>query len=183
MEASLKKILVMVGAVVAIAAIAVGAGALWNYHQNPEFCAICHIMQPYVDSWQGSDFMVRQHAEADIACLDCHEPTIGQQVQEVFKYVTGKYETPLTGPEFPKEFCLGCHEHGSYEELAERTKDYVYDDQNLNPHNPHPDLQDERVEAEFDCWHCHSAHHTSRGMDYCWGCHHDGDFEDCRECH
>jgi cytochrome c nitrite reductase small subunit len=183
LEAPLKKVLFLVGAAVIIVAVAVGGGALWDYHQEPQFCAICHIMQPYLDSWNGSDLMAHTHAEAEIACLDCHEPTIGQQVQEVAKYVTRQYEIPLESPQFPKEFCLSCKEHGSYAELAERTKDYMVNGENLNPHNPHPNLEDARVEQEYDCWHCHSMHKTSRGMDYCWGCHHDGDFKDCRECH
>jgi cytochrome c nitrite reductase small subunit len=182
LEASLNKIVLIVGSAVAVVVAAVAGQALWKYHENPEFCVLCHVMDPYLASWQGSDLLANTHAQSDLACLDCHEPTIPQQVSEVFKYVTKQYEQPLAPVQFPNEFCLSCKEHGSYEDLAERTKAYVVNGQLMNPHDPHPN-PDPRIPEHFECWHCHSMHKTSRGIDYCWGCHHGGEFEDCRDCH
>ena len=37
--------------------IIVAGVALWNYHEQPQFCATCHIMQPYLESWQLTSFL------------------------------------------------------------------------------------------------------------------------------
>jgi CheY-like chemotaxis protein len=42
---------------------------------------------------------------------------------------------PLQDREFPKEWCFRCHEHGSYEQLIELTKDYTVDGNKIN-HTP-----------------------------------------------
>jgi len=28
----------------------VGVIGLWRYHEQPQFCATCHIMEPYLES-------------------------------------------------------------------------------------------------------------------------------------
>jgi len=28
----------------------VGAAGFWQYHEQPQFCATCHIMEPYLES-------------------------------------------------------------------------------------------------------------------------------------
>jgi len=35
----------------------VGAIGLWRYHELPQFCATCHIMDPYLESWQLTSFL------------------------------------------------------------------------------------------------------------------------------
>lgn len=35
----------------------VGAVGLWSYHGQPQFCATCHIMEPYLESWQLTSFL------------------------------------------------------------------------------------------------------------------------------
>ena len=173
---------VIVGGAAAVIIIASVAG--WTYHEQPQFCATCHIMQPYLASWNGSDFLAQAHAEADIACLDCHEPTIQQQVDEAIKFVKKDYEDPLKGREFPDEWCLRCHEHGSYEELIQRTQDYTVDGKKVNPHDPHAGLEGVD-QAQIECRRCHKIHKESRGIDYCYGCHHSCTFESCSSigCH
>jgi len=184
-----RKIWVIVGVVLVIVIVAAGA-ALWNYHEQPQFCAICHIMQPYLESWESSDFLAHAHARENITCLECHEPTIGQQVQEGIKFVTKDYETPLEPRRFDKEWCFRCHEHGSYAELIERTKDYTVDGEKINPHaykvdpeaaNPHRSGKDD----ELDCYNCHKIHGESPGINICYGCHHTGTFDACSSsgCH
>jgi cytochrome c nitrite reductase small subunit len=145
-----------IGAAVFVVVAGLAGFGLWKYHEQPEFCATCHIMQPYLESWQSSDWMAHAHAKEDVACLDCHEATIQQQVNELFLFVTQQYETPLRERRFETEKCLSCHEHGSYEELIARTAD-----KDRNPHDSHW--------GEMDCRMCHKAHRDS--VDYCSSCH------------
>jgi len=35
----------------------VGAVGFWQYHEQPQFCGTCHIMYPYVESWQLTSFL------------------------------------------------------------------------------------------------------------------------------
>jgi cytochrome c nitrite reductase small subunit len=130
--------------------------ALWNYHEQPQFCAICHIMQPYLESWGSPPLLAYAHAEENITCLECHEPTIQQQMEEGIKFVTKDYENPLQERKFDQEWCLRCHEHGSYEELTQRTEELE-----LNPHDSHY--------GEMECSICHKVHRASE--DYCAQCH------------
>jgi cytochrome c nitrite reductase small subunit len=150
-----RNIWVIVGVVVGVIVVVAGV-ALWNYHEQPQFCATCHIMQPYLESWQSSPFLAQAHAEESVTCLECHEPTIQQQVDELVKFVTNDYETPLEEREFDQEWCLRCHEHGSYEELIQRTEELE-----PNPHDSHY--------GEVECSVCHKVHRESE--DYCAQCH------------
>ena len=145
---------VIAGVTVVVLAVLGVAG--WNYHEQPQFCATCHAMQPYLESWNGSELLAHTHAAEDIACLDCHEPTIQQQVEEFVANVTGHYSEPLRERKFPKEGCLACHEHGSYAELVTVTQDWE-----RNPHNSHW--------GEMECYLCHNMHRPS--VMYCAQCH------------
>ncbi|MCJ7550176.1 MAG: cytochrome c3 family protein [Anaerolineae bacterium] len=171
---------------VAAVIIAIAGVALWDYHEQPQFCAaLCHVMDPYLASWNGSDFQVQAHAEVDVLCLDCHEPTIEQQAQEAYKFVTGQFEEPLVARTFSDEFCLQCHEHGSYTELIERTKDYTVEDEMINPHDPHPGIE-ERLVKQLECSNCHKMHRESPAINYCYEeCHHDYTLAGCdgEDCH
>jgi hypothetical protein len=138
----------------------VGAVGFWQQHEKPEFCGTCHIMDPYLEAWQASDFGANAHAEHDIACLDCHEPTLEQQIDELMVYIQGDYEVPLEGLDYPKESCLECHEHGSYEEIAEKTA-YLAGEVGANPHGSHY--------GQLECRLCHKMHQESE--DYCAQCH------------
>ena len=138
----------------------VGAVVLWEYHERPEFCGTCHIMDPYLESWQASDYGANAHAEYDVACLDCHVPTLEQQVNEFVVYVQGDYEIPLPELKYPKEDCLQCHEHGSYAELIEKSA-YLEEEVGANPHNSHW--------GEMECRLCHKMHKESE--EYCAQCH------------
>lgn len=139
-----------------VAVIAIAGTGLWWYHKQPSFCGnTCHIMKPYLESWENSTFYAHAHAEKDVACLDCHETTLKQQVEELVKYVKGDYKTPLRQRKFNKEWCLRCHEHGSYQEISERTKDMQ-----PNPHSSHL--------GELECRACHRMHQPSQL--YCTHC-------------
>jgi len=149
-----RNIWVIVG-VAAVVAIVAGV-ALWNYHEQPQFCAICHVMQPYLESWESPPLLAYAHAEENVTCLECHEPTIQQQMEEGIKFVKNDYENPLEERTFDQEWCLRCHEHGSYEELIQRTEELE-----LNPHESHY--------GEMECSICHKVHRASE--DYCAQCH------------
>ncbi|QQO09998.1 cytochrome c3 family protein [Breznakiella homolactica] len=89
--------------------------------------------------------------------------------------------------------CLQCH--GPFEELMERTKDYVNEwDVTVNPHtyvditkgNPH----DTTMIAT--CTECHEQHPIpptanmnikQANLQYCYTCHHDEEFISCNTCH
>ncbi len=185
----------IVGAVVVV--LGGGGGiAAWEYHEQPQFCGTCHIMDTYLESWESPELLAGAHAEAGIECLECHVPTIQQQIEEVVKTITKDYEDPLEQRQFEKEWCFQCHEHGSYAALIERTSDYEYlGVQVINPHAVTIDLSivESRVsphETEGDapeCYRCHEMHGESEGesasLTYCFGCHHQEIFVRCSMCH
>jgi hypothetical protein len=182
-----RKVWVTLGVVAGvIAVVAIGGGvALWNYHEEPAFCStFCHIMGPYVDSWTDSDLLANAHAEADVTCLDCHEPTLDEQIQEVIVYVQGDYSVPLPELRTSKDWCFRCHEHEAYAEVAELTKDYTIDGELHNPHDPHADVVSVTTE-DFECRNCHSMHKESVGVEFCYECHHERTFTSCQgsDCH
>jgi hypothetical protein len=133
---------------------------LWNYHDEPQFCATCHVMKPYLKSWESSDLLANVHAKAGLECLDCHKFDMQQSLGETIKYITGNYETPLRERSLPMEKCLQCHEHNSYTDLASRTE-WLVEKIQRNPHKSHY--------GELECSNCHNMHRPSE--DYCSQCH------------
>jgi nitrate/TMAO reductase-like tetraheme cytochrome c subunit len=157
---SKKRIVVFAVLLVVVVIGGVGAIGLWQYHERPEFCAACHIMQPYLDSWQQSDYGAHAHAAQDVTCLECHVPTTQQQVDELLVYVQGDFTVPLAEREYGNDFCFDCHEsneHTSYDEVAQLTSGLE-----LNPHSSH-------LVGQIDCNLCHKMHDPS--ADYCAYCH------------
>ena len=198
-----KKWPIVVG-VVAVVLVAAGAG-FWVWHEQPSFCnAICHTpMDAYYETYaDGStdkygneldeagrnSMMAYLHVQTDgTTCMDCHVPSIGEQITEGMNWVTGNYEIEGTNalgqavmPEralsdlteargVPEdEFCLnsGCHtnDDGSVmtrDDLIEATADLTD-----SPRNPHLAQHGERA-----CSDCHKAH--SQSVNYCTSCHND----------
>ncbi|HJX38664.1 MAG TPA: ammonia-forming cytochrome c nitrite reductase subunit c552 [Anaerolineae bacterium] len=155
-----KKKIVVIGVLLGVVVIGgVGAVAAWKYHEQPQFCATCHIMDPYLESWQASDYGAYAHGAEDVACLDCHVPTVQQQVDELVVYMQGDFTVPLEELEVTDEFCYDCHlpnDHTSYEEVGQLTAGLE-----LNPHSSHL--------GELECDLCHRMHGLSE--DYCADCH------------
>ncbi len=129
------------------------------YQKAPESCASCHVIKTYVQSWKSSDFLDHKHSKAGIGCLECHQLTNKQEKENVSKFRRKNFKTPLSEREYPNEFCFKCH--GSYKEVAERTKDFQKKDLTRNPHESHY--------GEIDCNLCHKSHKPS--VDYCSECH------------
>lgn len=158
----LKKIRPATIAVIAVAAVIVIGGAtagMLVWHEQPSFCAdLCHIMQPYEDAWASSGFEAHLHAVKDVECLDCHDPTVKQQVDEVVKFVTKDYKVPLRERKVKQQVCLSCKEHDNYPALAETTKDWK-----RNVHASHW--------GEMECYLCHKQHRAN--VLYCTKCHTD----------
>ena len=153
-----KKPIALIG-IVLVLVVLVGGG--WKYHEQPRFCGdLCHIMDPYLESWQGSDYGASAHAAEGVTCLDCHEPTIREQVKELVAYVKGDFTVPLEELEVSDEFCYDCHlldEHENKEQVVERTAELE-----RNPHNS-------PLIGEIGCGTCHKMHKPSE--DQCAVCH------------
>ena len=104
-----KRVVLIVIIVIVLVLVALGVGG-WTYHAQPRFCSdLCHIMSPYLESWNGSDYGAGVHSAEGVTCLDCHEPTIGEQMNELLVFVKGDYTVPLEELEVSDEFCYDCH--------------------------------------------------------------------------
>lgn len=134
-----KKKFIIVG-VVAVVLVAAGAGFM-VWHEQPTFCnAICHTpMDAYVETYvdgstdaygnelasdqEKNSMMAYMHGKYKLAnCLDCHVPTIGEQVTEGMHWITGNYEV------------LGQNKVGDTI-LAERSTDDLVKARNLDSGN------------------------------------------------
>jgi len=126
---------------------------------NPAFCASCHNMQPYYDSYKEGNLLAKKHADANVTCHDCHEPSFEQQATEGIKQITGNYKDPLPAYEYSNELCLKCHD---FEKVKSKTAF-------LGKANPHASTHDEGNETP-DCYKCHSVHHL-QSTEECGKCH------------
>lgn len=202
-----KKAGIVAGVLVVVVAVA-GVG-FWVWHEQPSFCgAICHTpMDPYlatyeqaagsegVDKWgnevENTDALLAvSHREADaVGCIDCHIPTLSQQVSEGVSWVSGSYDVvensvygvvvsersleelvEASGSD-AEEFCLNevCHanENGdpmTWDDLAELTSSYGKRNPHLNEH------------GNSMCSDCHKAHRAS--VMQCTECHGDANVPD-----
>jgi hypothetical protein len=191
--------IILLTVVIAVVVVFGGAGVAYGVtHEDPNFCNfICHVpMDPYVESYnnnvsineleveatgpEGAPLSVTVHKDSDqdINCLKCHEPDIGEQIQEGMKWIAGDYNVPLEGfklvaSETPKAgevsgvtFCLreGCHTDdggasiNSYEALKESSSDLA--------RNVH-----EGEHGYTECSTCHQTHEQSVLL--CAQCHND----------
>ncbi len=187
---------IITGLVVVIL-VAAGAGML-VWHEEPSFCgAICHTpMDAYlatyesepgvegVDKWgkvvtNTSSMLSVTHDAHGKDCLDCHVPTIGEQINEGIKWVSGDYTFPLTERTLSDlteargleadQFCLNdsCH-HLSDDGTVIKTRDDLEAATSDLVRNPHDDQH-----QDFDCGTCHKAHRSS--VMYCSTCHADSE--------
>ncbi|WP_425804449.1 cytochrome c3 family protein [Desulfitobacterium sp. Sab5] len=142
--------------IILIAFVIVGTGgtaAIVKASDNPQFCTLCHNMQPMYDSYHDSNLLANSHAKAGVKCHDCHESSLSIQAEEGMKYITGNYESPMKTREFPQEMCLKCH---NYDDVKAKTN---FDES--NPHDSH--------NGELQCYTCHKMHEPSQVL--CTQCH------------
>ena len=149
-------------AVVAVAAVVLVAAAVGfaAWHEQPSFCnAICHSpMDAYVEGYYEGNGMARVHAEAGVACLDCHETSLNQQIGEGMAWLAGDFrDKPDMMTDYDNETCLDCHV--SEEHVAAKT--------DLLDKNPHADAH-----QKLQCTDCHKSHRDQ--VDYCATCHDNG---------
>ena len=179
----------IVVAIIVVVVIVAGAGFM-VWHEQPSFCgAICHTpMDEYLATYESepdtattdkygnevensSAMLSVVHAQEDVGCIDCHVPTMSEQITEGLEWVMGNYTYPLTersledlvaarGLEDEEEFCLNedCHDM-TRDDLIELTSD-------LGDYNPHLEQH-----GDVSCSECHKAHRAS--VMYCTQCHTD----------
>jgi hypothetical protein len=132
-----------------------------------------------VQSLEDGNLLAYTHAQEGLECEDCHEQEAIRQTHE--EIVPGARVRPLR---IANEFCFDCHvdnEHTSYDQVIERTADYVIEGQLINPHDPH--VNAEGYVPQSDCRDCHQMHRESSPIDGCYDCHHSGTFDSCGTCH
>jgi hypothetical protein len=148
--------IILIVSLVLVAALAVAG---WEWHSTPGFCGTaCHgAMGAYVDNYEKGKGMARLHKAAGVACLDCHSPTLGDQLNQVVAYVGGDYKTPLKQRKYGNKMCTKCH-------IGIGTQADKTDLLARNPHSsPHEDQR---------CSTCHKSHGPM--VDYCSTCHPNG---------
>lgn len=190
-----RKALVVTSVCVAIAAVA--GVMLWEWHETPSFCnAICHAPQDPInatydgvpgqsgcDKWGNpvedmGDLLVVSHKQQGLGCMDCHEPTLGQQITEGFHWVQGNFEYPLNERSLtdlnhylqmddPASFCLNesCHNMTRADLVAATTA--------MGQRNPHVT---EPRHQRLECSDCHKSHRQS--VNACSRCHEDAPIPD-----
>ena len=130
-------------------------------------CAVCHEMQPYVESLENPEFLAGAHAQAGYTCVNCH---VAADLQGVHG------PCPVSGPvqarKGTKEECFRCHM--SYAAIRALTVGSTFTPEGINPHDTHL--------GEIECSSCHSVHNWSRNLSNCYGCHHEG-LKNCNNCH
>jgi nitrate/TMAO reductase-like tetraheme cytochrome c subunit len=147
-------IALVVGIGIALSSMAI----LHQSDTNPKFCATCHNMERYVESYLTSNTMDNVHFQAGVQCKECHNDyDIPAEIESGIKFITGNYDQDMPQRKFGDEVCNQCHI--SMEYMAAQT-DYL----RRNPHASHwPDLK---------CRSCHISH--GEQIDYCSQCHDNG---------
>jgi hypothetical protein len=108
---------------------------------------------------------------------------------------TSPADKPASGPVAGRaeKNCLDCH--GPFDKLIEVTAKYVAPTgEKTSPHRYVP--HDSKLEKDIpDCTHCHTAHPLSPlpakasidlskvSVEWCYTCHHEKNFESCKNCH
>ena len=126
---------------------------------QPAFCKSCHNMQYEYDTYAQEGLLAHKHAEVNVTCHDCHEPSLAQQMNEGWLFVTGQYDNPTKRYGFTNEQCLSCHK---WEDVVEKTK-------YLGANSPH-NGEHENGNEPPQCMDCHSVHHE-QSTQKCNTCH------------
>jgi len=147
--------------IILIAGVGIALASMAVLHQsdtNPQFCATCHNMERYVESYLTSNTMDNVHAQANVQCKQCHSDyDIPAEIKSGINFIIGNYDKEMPQRRFGDEICTQCHI--SMEYMAQQT-DYL----RRNPHASHwPDLK---------CRSCHISH--GEQIDYCSQCHENG---------
>lgn len=161
-----KKLAIIGVVVVVIVAIGVGFNV---WHNQPSFCnSICHTpMNFYVQSYYDDQTtLASTHQKSNVTCLQCHEATLSEQINEATAWVSGSYKTQNNGQlkynlvTADKNSCIksGCH---NWDDVLNSTQNWG-GQKGVNPHSSH---QGEAI----DCSNCHGVH--TQSIMYCNTCH------------
>jgi hypothetical protein len=157
------KLSIAANIVIIVVAILIGGSAyvINQSNTNPNFCAICHLMQSHVTSYETGPNLDHVHELAGVQCKDCHDYPLSAEISSAIDYVTGNYKTDSSGNllkrKFSDDMCLKCHI--STQHVADLT-DFLA----RNPHASHF--------GALPCNTCHISH--GQQIDYCATCHDDG---------
>ena len=166
------KIALIVLPAVAVLGVVGGAVAAREYlADNPAACGNCHAMQPYVESYFNSNFMVSVHAASEpvVKCEDCHQQSILQQAGELISQIRGNYTVSAKNVN-TQASCMSCHQADLIIETIKTRPEFVADptlSYHLNATNSKA-CRDPRAEL-VKCQDCHKSHQS--GVNYCGTCH------------
>jgi nitrate/TMAO reductase-like tetraheme cytochrome c subunit len=157
-----------------------------QYSAKPEFCTLCHYMDPYYASWKNSSHNM-------VPCVECHyDPGVEKELKgkfqaltSVVQYFTGTYGRGRPWVEISDASCLreGCH---SRRILSGKVNfgNILFD------HTPH--LLEMRRGMKLRCTSCHSqivqGEHMTVTTSTCFLCHFkrvpgEKTLDDCNICH
>ena len=153
---------------------------------NYQFCAMCHNMDTYIESW-------KQSSHKDVSCLECHfEPGVWGELKGKWKAQT-HVVMKITGTAPPRPHtvisdasCLreGCHSTQELKEGNVNFKGVAFS------HKTH--LSDLRRGKKLKCVSCHSqivqGEHLTVTETTCFNCHfydkeNHPEIADCQTCH
>jgi nitrate/TMAO reductase-like tetraheme cytochrome c subunit len=91
-------------------------GVAEHHTSQPQFCASCHIMEPYYGSWQAD----LHGGKLDVACVECHyapgeQTTLNAKLRglsQVASYVSGRYGATRPRAHVSNDSCLTSKCHG-----------------------------------------------------------------------
>ncbi len=156
--------------ILALVVVIVGLGVAKGiqYSETPEFCNLCHIMNPAHRSWQDAP----HHESAE--CFDCHADPgfVGfvtaklQGTKELFIYITQDVTAEdISGVTVPDPRCQQCHKEINEQKEFETV---------VIPHSQH---------SELSCQNCHGGTAHARGEKYFEEYPKEADMSLCQDCH
>ena len=116
-------------------------------------CSPCHVMQPYVKGYHDDNILAHKHAEANVACIDCHDNGLSDKIQETVWYVTDDFDDPPQKRAFDNDMCIKCHDIDTIKAKTNFPEG--------NPHDSHL--------GDLVCSDCHYSHEKSKAA--CQQCH------------
>ncbi|MHB0878145.1 MAG: cytochrome c3 family protein [Anaerolineae bacterium] len=114
----------LVAAIVAVPVLALAFFAFESVTHQPSFCATCHEMRFYYDTWLASSHGV------EATCTACHTQQgvagyfdeKGRALHELIVHFSGSYEVPIqTAQRVKNAQCLACHDDVATLPEGERT--------------------------------------------------------------
>lgn len=164
MQRCLKIVLVALLSLAALVAAAALGATLWvrDRVSTTEYCAGCHVVARYYETWDASAFTAHAHRQAGIACRDCHPRSTKDALRELAVNAVRGVDRPIEEHKVQAAECLRCH--GSHETLASRTNSLIGPDGYALGRNPHDSHW-----GPLDCGVCHKMHKPS--VDFCSNCH------------